>query len=262
MSKTINTIKYTFVYVLILLAILALGAFAILAHEASANTVATYAPYNQPNLNQHDASDDINPKPVVSSLSPNSANSGSGPRTVTISGSGFIPDSVARFNGLDRNTTFIDSSHLLINLTSNDMNGSSGRYVTVWNPAPEGGYSNGVLFTINGYVDPSQKSTIVKTSGGAASTTSSSRTTTSTRTTSSRTSANTNNNGSVLGAQSSTGNDNFSALTGNVLYGTNSFMPSGIIQWLLLAIFILLIVIIVRKIFFADKYHATPMKHA
>lgn len=254
-TKRIGTIKYGAIYTLILLAMLALGAFVVLAKEASASEVATYSPYNQPNLNQPDPNDGINPKPVVSSLSPSSANVGSGPRTVTISGSGFIPESVARFNGSDRNTTFVDSSHLLVNLTGGDMLGSSGRYVTVWNPAPAGGYSNGALFSINGYVDPSQKSIPQTTSTHTSS--SSNVNTTSTRNTSS-----TNKNGSVLGAQNSNQqNDSFSSLGGNALYGTNSFMPSGIIQWLLIAIFILIVMIIIRKIFFADKYNSTPMKH-
>ena len=56
-------------------------------------------------------------------------------------------------------------------------------------------------------------------------------------------------------------NDN-SNLEANALFGSNGFMPSGLMQWILFAILILLIVILVRKIYGADKrYHAAPMKH-
>lgn len=55
--------------------------------------------------------------------------------------------------------------------------------------------------------------------------------------------------------------DEFSDLAANALFGSNSFMPSGLTQWILLAIFILLLVIFVRKTFGAQKeYHATPLK--
>ena len=54
---------------------------------------------------------------------------------------------------------------------------------------------------------------------------------------------------------------NVSALAANALYGANSFLPSGLIQWILFAIFILLIVILVRITFgYKENYHATPLK--
>lgn len=53
-----------------------------------------------------------------------------------------------------------------------------------------------------------------------------------------------------------------SNLAANVVYGTNSFLPSGLIQWILFAIFILFLVILARIVLGAKKkYHATPMKH-
>jgi len=54
-----------------------------------------------------------------------------------------------------------------------------------------------------------------------------------------------------------------SSVTANAIFGTNGFTPSGLIQWILLAILILLIVILVRKFTGAeDKYHSEPLKHA
>jgi hypothetical protein len=60
---------------------------------------------------------------------------------------------------------------------------------------------------------------------------------------------------------SATTSDN-SNLTANTISSSNSFMPSGFIQWIFLAILVLLIVILVRRIYGGnEKYHATPMKH-
>jgi len=54
-----------------------------------------------------------------------------------------------------------------------------------------------------------------------------------------------------------------SNLAANAVFGsTNSFMPSGLIEWVLFAILVLIIVILVRKIYGgSEKYHAMPMKH-
>lgn len=68
--------------------------------------------------------------------------------------------------------------------------------------------------------------------------------------------------GSVLGASEKKVEDDQS-LVASVVYGEDSFLPSGIIGWILLAIFILIIVILARKVFGGEKnFHSTPMKHA
>lgn len=74
------------------------------------------------------------------------------------------------------------------------------------------------------------------------------------------------NGGKVLGASTkkiaSSGINNTKDLVANAVYGSNSFLPSGLIQWILLAIFILIIVILSRRIFGGkEKYQATPLKH-
>ena len=54
-----------------------------------------------------------------------------------------------------------------------------------------------------------------------------------------------------------------SDLSANAIYGTNGWLPSGLIQWIILAILILIVVILVRKVTGAeDKYHKEPLKHA
>lgn len=67
---------------------------------------------------------------------------------------------------------------------------------------------------------------------------------------------------SSTGDTSITGSD-YKNLTANSVFGGLSFMPSGLMQWILLGIFILVIVILVRKVTGkGEEYHATPLKHA
>ena len=52
------------------------------------------------------------------------------------------------------------------------------------------------------------------------------------------------------------------ALAANAVFGSNGFLPSGIIQWILFAMATLLVVILARTIFGAKAaYHAAPLKH-
>ena len=57
-------------------------------------------------------------------------------------------------------------------------------------------------------------------------------------------------------------NSNAGSLAANAFYGVNSFLPSGLIQWVLFAIFILLIIILARTVFgVKESYHSTQLKH-
>lgn len=56
--------------------------------------------------------------------------------------------------------------------------------------------------------------------------------------------------------------ETFSGLAANALFGGDSFMPSGLTQWLLFIILILAGVIFVRKTFGAERaYLTSPLKH-
>jgi hypothetical protein len=145
MSNINKTIKNSIRYSLILLVILGFGVITFMAVEANAyygyyggTSIYNDELENQGNGYQSPSNNPeptVNPKPSVNSISPKSANVGSGSKNVTVIGNGFVPSSVARWNGSDRPTTFIDPSHLVIHLSSSDMQGSSGRYITVWSPA-------------------------------------------------------------------------------------------------------------------------------
>lgn len=198
---------------------------------------------------------ETNPSPSINSINPRSSNIGVGTKTVTITGNGFFPGSITKINSINRATTFIDASHLLVQITGNDTNlyrTNGGFYITVFNGGPGGGYSNAAFFTVNSTTpatinNNSNYTNYTNTNGNSNSNTIAPDNFTDTST----------NTGNVNGA-----NDNYSNLASNAIFGSNSFLPSGIVQWVLFAIIILLIVIIVRKVFGAKQnYEESPMKH-
>ena len=227
------------------LKILSILAFSLLIIPSSANA---YSARNNGFNNATDydevvvrATPTTNPKPAISLISPKSINLGMGTKTITITGSGFVPGSVARVNNSSRPTTFIDSTHLLMQISGNDTYAykeSGGFFITIYNGAPGGGYSNGVFFTVN------SNSTAGANVNNDNSNTVSPDTYTETVETENET-------------------DNYSNLASNAIFGSGSFLPSGLVQWILFAILILLIVILARKIFGArENYDEAPMKHA
>lgn len=92
----------------------------------------------------------VNPKPIIDSISPNTVDSGKGEMEVTVYGSNFVRNSIVKFNSSDRATTYLSSTRLKVKLTDTDINGSGEYLITVFNPAPGGGYSNVEFFTILG----------------------------------------------------------------------------------------------------------------
>ena len=52
-----------------------------------------------------------------------------------------------------------------------------------------------------------------------------------------------------------------SNLTASAVSGSKGFIPSGIIQWIVFAILVLLAVILARRIYATQKYQAAPLKH-
>ncbi len=90
----------------------------------------------------------INPLPVLISLEPASRTAGSGAFTLGINGSGFLNASSVRWNGASRLTTFINANRLTIDVSANEVATPGAVVVTVFNPAPGGGLSNGLTFTI------------------------------------------------------------------------------------------------------------------
>ncbi|KKU75842.1 MAG: IPT/TIG domain-containing protein, partial [Candidatus Wolfebacteria bacterium GW2011_GWA1_47_6] len=93
-----------------------------------------------------------NPTPVLTAISPTSTEVQSGTTTVTLTGSGFVASSVARWNDSDRMTSFINSTTLEITVPSSDLTTAGTSTITVFNPTPGGGTSSGQSFVVRNRV--------------------------------------------------------------------------------------------------------------
>ncbi len=89
-----------------------------------------------------------NPTPIVSGATPLSATSGGSSFTLTVSGTGFVLNSAVRWNGTNRSTTYLNSMQLAASISSADVASAGFPAVTVYSPAPGGGLSNVLTFTV------------------------------------------------------------------------------------------------------------------
>ena len=104
---------------------------------------------NPGNLTSNTATFTINnPAPTISSISPATAVAGSGGFTLTITGTNFVNSAKVRWNGSDRPTTFVSSTRLEAAIPASDVATAGTANVTVFIPAPGGGESGAVTFTI------------------------------------------------------------------------------------------------------------------
>ena len=145
---------------------------------------------------------------------------------------------MVKVNGFNRSTTFIDGAHLLAQVSANDLRHTDGGfYLTVWNS--DGRYSNAAFFTLKGQVPVASSND------------------------NSNYSYSDNYNADYQNAVNENSRSNGQSLASSVILGGNSFLPNGLVQWVLVAILILLIIIIVRKVLGArEHYDNTPLKHA
>ena len=84
-----------------------------------------------------------NPVPVLESATLTRSSNGS--LRLTLKGSGFVAGATVQWNGANRPTSVVDSTHLTIGLTGVDILGTPS-VLTVVNPAPGGGMSNELVF--------------------------------------------------------------------------------------------------------------------
>jgi len=89
-----------------------------------------------------------NPMPSVGSLSPASVPSGGSDLEVAVLGSGFVASSVAEWNGIPLATAYVNGSRLMVLIPAARMVSAATPSITVTNPAPGGGTSAGVTFTV------------------------------------------------------------------------------------------------------------------
>jgi hypothetical protein len=90
-----------------------------------------------------------NPSPHASSLSPSSVAAGGPDLEVALSGSGFNASSVAEWNAVPLATAYVSGSTLVILIPAADTATAGSAQITVTNPAPGGGTSPQVAFTVH-----------------------------------------------------------------------------------------------------------------
>ena len=90
-----------------------------------------------------------NSLPAITSLFPISAPAGRAGFTLTVNGTGFTFDSVVRWDGTDRTTTFLSLTQVQAWILATDVATGGTPAVTVFNPTPGGGESTSSSFTVN-----------------------------------------------------------------------------------------------------------------
>jgi hypothetical protein len=88
------------------------------------------------------------PAPVSNSLSPSSVPHGSKNFRMAVGGSGFVPGSVVTWNGKARSASFVSENELRVYVPAAEVASTGTASIEVKNPAPGGGKSNTLTFTI------------------------------------------------------------------------------------------------------------------
>ena len=82
-----------------------------------------------------------NALPTITALNPASVTAGSPDRTITVNGTGFVPTTTAKSNGVLVMTTYVNATTLTAVVPSNHLLFPGNVAITVTNPAPGGGTS-------------------------------------------------------------------------------------------------------------------------
>ncbi len=90
-----------------------------------------------------------NPVPVLGALVQTSAIAGTAGFTLTVNGTSFVNGAVVQWNGVALVTTFVSATQLMAAVPAGDIATGGTASVTVANPAPGGGSSAALTFTIN-----------------------------------------------------------------------------------------------------------------
>ena len=92
--------------------------------------------------------------PTIATISPNSSFAGGAAFTLTINGTNFVSASIVTFGASAPVTTFVNSTQLTAAIPASSIASTGTLAVTVTNPAPDGGTSKAVNFTITNGLNP------------------------------------------------------------------------------------------------------------
>jgi hypothetical protein len=109
-----------------------------------------------------------NPLPTLASLSTTQVTGGGAAFTLTVQGSNFVPNSVVRWNGSGRTTTYVSATELQAAITAADIAAGGQVQVTVFNPAPAGGASSAIALQVSSFALASTPTNVTVTAGQSA----------------------------------------------------------------------------------------------
>ena len=87
--------------------------------------------------------------PMIASLSPATAAAGSANLALTVTGGSFVSGATVLWNGKARATTFVSAAQLTVTVLAADLSAVGTADVAVFNPAPGGGSSTSLAFSID-----------------------------------------------------------------------------------------------------------------
>jgi hypothetical protein len=90
----------------------------------------------------------VNPQPAISSLSPNAVQAGSPELTLTVAGSGFTDASTVMWSGTPLATSYVSASQLTAQVPASALTSLGWAAISVITPAPGGGTTSPVPFSI------------------------------------------------------------------------------------------------------------------
>jgi hypothetical protein len=109
-----------------------------------------------------------NPLPSLTSMSTTQVTGGGAAFSLTVLGSNFVPNSVVRWNGSDRVTTYVSATELQAAITAADIATGGEAQITVFNPSPEGGVSGAVALRVSSFTLSASTASITVTAGQSA----------------------------------------------------------------------------------------------
>lgn len=89
-----------------------------------------------------------NPSPTILSISPAAITIGSADTSVTILGTGFLPETTLQVNGKPHVATFNSNKQITLNLTTAELAAAASDSLVLSNPVPGGGASNAFILTV------------------------------------------------------------------------------------------------------------------
>ena len=92
-----------------------------------------------------------NPRPTLASVSPSAATGGGTGLALTLHGSDFVSNSAARWNGVNKTTTYVSATEIRTSLSASDLLIAGEYELSVTNPIPAGGASVDLAFAVSDF---------------------------------------------------------------------------------------------------------------